>query len=65
MSQLSIPLDIHSGNVARHLGLLHRKQNDWKAVMELDTELRKLNSSDPVMYDFALFGAGVYNKIAI
>jgi uncharacterized protein (TIGR02757 family) len=65
MSKLSIPLDIHSGNVARHLGLLHRKQNDWKAVAELDTELRKLNPSDPVKFDFALFGAGVYNKIEI
>jgi uncharacterized protein (TIGR02757 family) len=63
MSQLSIPLDIHSGNVARHLGLLARKQNDWRAVTELDTQLRKLNYADPIIYDFALFGAGVYNKI--
>jgi uncharacterized protein (TIGR02757 family) len=59
MAQLSIPLDVHSGNVARSLGLLKRAQNDWKAVMELDTALRSMDPNDPVKYDFALFGAGV------
>jgi uncharacterized protein (TIGR02757 family) len=59
-SILSCPLDIHSGNVARKLGLLTRKQNDSKAVFELDTNLRKIDSEDPVKYDFALFGLGVY-----
>ncbi len=59
---LSCPLDVHSGNVARKLGLITRNQNDWKAVMELDTELRKLDAKDPAKYDFALFGLGVYEK---
>lgn len=59
-SQLSCPLDVHSGNVARKLGLLKRKQNDAKAVEELDINLRKLDSNDPVKYDFALFGLGVF-----
>lgn len=59
-SLLSCPLDVHSGNVARKLGLLNRKQNDAKALHELDTELRKLDSVDPVKYDFALFGLGVF-----
>ena len=59
-SQLSCPLDVHSGNVARKLGLLNRKQNDAKALSELDISLRKLNSADPVKYDFALFGLGVF-----
>ncbi len=59
-SQLSCPLDVHSGNVARKLGLLNRKQNDAKALMELDTNLRKLDSKDPVKYDYALFGLGVF-----
>ena len=58
-SILSCPLDIHSGNVARKLGLLKRKQNDAKAVAELDKVLRKLDKDDPVRYDFALFGLGV------
>ncbi|MGB1269269.1 MAG: TIGR02757 family protein [Flavobacteriaceae bacterium] len=59
---LSCPLDVHSGNVARKLGLLHRKQNDAKAVLELDTSLRLLDKHDPVKYDFALFGLGVFEK---
>ncbi|MGO3707108.1 MAG: TIGR02757 family protein [Mesonia hippocampi] len=59
-SQLSCPLDVHSGNVARKLGLLTRKQNDAKALLELDTNLRKLDPNDPVKYDFALFGLGVF-----
>ena len=61
-STLSIPLDVHSGNVARKLGILVRKQNDAKALKELDIKLRKLNSYDPVKYDFALFGLGAFEK---
>ncbi|WP_370476681.1 TIGR02757 family protein [Tamlana flava] len=61
-SQLSCPLDVHSGNVARKLGLLTRKQNDAKALMELDTSLRKLDKHDPVKYDFALFGLGIFEN---
>lgn len=63
-SLLSCPLDVHSGNVGRALGLLQRKQNDWKAVMELDNNLRKMDAADPVKYDFALFGLGVFEKFA-
>lgn len=61
-SQLSCPLDVHSGNVARKLKLLKRKANDAKALNELDASLRKLDSVDPVKYDFALFGLGVFEK---
>src|SRR5690606_34726877 len=59
-SQLSCPLDVLSGNVARKLGLIRRRQNDGKALSELDADLRKLDPSDPVKYDFALFGLGVF-----
>ncbi len=59
---LSCPLDVHSGNVARKLNLLSRKQNDAKALLELDTKLRGLDTNDPVKYDFALFGLGVFEK---
>ena len=59
-SQLSCPLDVHSGNVARKLGLLKRKQNDGKALAELDNALRRLDRKDPIKYDFALFGLGVF-----
>lgn len=61
-AQLSCPLDVHSGNTARKLGLLYRKQNDGKALVELDRSLRKFDPTDPVKYDFALFGLGVFEK---
>ncbi len=57
---LSIPLDVHSGRIARMLGLLQRKQNDWTAVEELDDKLRIFDSLDPVKYDYALFGIGAF-----
>ena len=62
-SELYCPLDVHSGRVARELGLLSRSQDDWKAVTELTVNLRKLDKNDPVKYDFALFGIGVYGKL--
>ena len=59
-SVLSCPLDVHSGRNARQLNLLHRTQNDWKAVEELDASLRLFDATDPVKYDYALFGMGVF-----
>lgn len=59
---LCCPLDVHVGNVARKLGLLERTQNDWKAVEELTGRLRQFAPVDPVKYDFALFGMGVFEK---
>ena len=61
-SMLYIPLDLHSGNTARRLGLLTRKQNDWKAVEDLTSILREFDPSDPVKYDFALLGLGMNEK---
>jgi len=61
-SLLSCPLDVHSGNVARKLNLLQRKQNDAKALAELDASLREMDNNDPVKYDFALFGLGVFEQ---
>ena len=61
-ADLMIPLDVHVGRVARELGLLERKQNDWKAVEELTSKLRMLRPHDPVYYDYALFGSGVFEK---
>jgi uncharacterized protein (TIGR02757 family) len=61
-SMLYIPLDLHSGNTARRLGLLTRKMNDWKAVEELTDVLREFDKDDPVKYDFPLFGLGVNEK---
>jgi len=58
-SALHVPLDVHTGRVARELGLLTRKQDDWKSVVELTEQLRKLDPLDPIKYDIALFGLGV------
>ena len=58
-SQLYIPLDVHVGNVSRSLGLLTRKSNDRKAVLELTSALRAFRPDDPTLYDYALFGLGV------
>jgi len=59
---LMCPLDVHSGRVARKLGLLERKQDDWKSVEDLTANLRIFDAADPVKYDFALFGLGVFEK---
>jgi uncharacterized protein (TIGR02757 family) len=61
-SELMLPLDVHTGNVARKLGILQRKQSDWKAVEEVTETLRKFDRNDPVKYDFALFGLGIFEK---
>ncbi|MGE4587584.1 MAG: TIGR02757 family protein [Mangrovibacterium sp.] len=60
---LSCPLDVHSGRVARKLGLLCRKQNDARAVEELDQSLRHMDPDDPVKYDYALFGLGIFEHL--
>lgn len=60
---LSIPLDVHTGNISRKLGLVSRTQNDWKTVEELDIAIRKFDEKDPAKYDFALFGLGVTKEL--
>jgi uncharacterized protein (TIGR02757 family) len=61
-SLLYCPLDLHTGNVARKLGLISRKQNDWAALEELMAHLRSFDPNDPVKYDFALFGMGIFEN---
>lgn len=58
-SQLICPLDVHTGNVGRKLGLLERKSDDWRAALELTVNLRRFDPADPVKYDFSLFGVGI------
>lgn len=62
-SELYLPLDVHTGNVARKLSMLKRKQNDQKALEEIMKVLRRLDATDPVKYDFALFGLGVHKDL--
>ena len=58
--QLCLPLDLHTGNVSRKLGLLKSKQNDWQAVEEITNVLKSFDSKDPIKYDFSLFGLGAF-----
>lgn len=62
MSELHLPLDVHTGNISRKLGILKRTQNDWKSVEEIQETLLILDPNDPVKYDFALFGLGAFEK---
>jgi len=64
MSALMLPLDVHTAAVARSLGLMERKSNDWKAVEEVTQKLRIFDPNDPMKYDFALFGLGAFEKFA-
>ena len=60
MSALMLPLDVHTGDVGRALGILQRRQNDWKAVEEITAVLRSFDPNDPIKYDYALFGIGAF-----
>ncbi len=60
-SQLICPCDLHVERTARQLGLVTRKQTDWRMAMELTENLRKFDAEDPVKYDFALFGLSSMN----
>ena len=61
-AQLVMPLDVHVLRVARGLNLIDRKQTDWQTAIELTERLKKFDKTDPVKYDFALFGTGVMEK---
>lgn len=61
-SALYLPLDVHTARISRKLGLLNRRSNDWKAVSEITTVLQEFDMEDPVKYDFALFGLGIFEK---
>lgn len=62
-SELLIPLDTHVAKISRILGLLKRNDNAYESVIELTDNLKNFDPSDPVKYDFALFGYGVNNKV--
>lgn len=61
-AQLICPCDLHVDKVARKLGLITRKQTDWKTALELTENLKKMDPQDPVKYDFALFGLGILDN---
>ncbi len=60
---LICPCDVHVERVARHFKLITRKQSDWQTARELTDNLLRLDPTDPVKYDFALFGLGVEGEL--
>lgn len=61
-SQLLLPLDVHVDKVGRQLGLIQRKQRDWKTVLELTERIKSFDPKDPVKYDYALFGLSAFKE---
>ena len=55
---LLVPLDTHTYNLGKKLGLINRKSYDFKSVLELTESFKKLDINDPVKYDFALYRLG-------
>jgi uncharacterized protein (TIGR02757 family) len=61
-ANLIMPCDLHVDRVARKLDLITRKQTDWQTAVELTERLKEFDPTDPVKYDFALFGLGIEEK---
>lgn len=61
-NQLVMPIDLHVKRVSEKIGLYQFKQVNWQAAVELTELLKEYDSSDPVKYDYALFGMGIDEK---
>ena len=61
-SQLVIPLDTHIARIAGHIGLTTRKTAGWSMAVEITENLKKLDPTDPIKYDFALCRLGILDK---
>jgi len=57
-ADLIMPLDTHTFNVSKRLGLLSRKTYDLESAIELTNTLKGFDKSDPLKYDFALYRLG-------
>ena len=57
-ADLIIPLDTHTFNIGKKLGLLKRKTYDLEAAIELTNRLKEFDKDDPLKYDFALYRIG-------
>ncbi len=64
-ADLICPCDLHVDRVARKLKLITRKQTDWQTAVELTQRLKEFDPTDPVKYDFALFGLGIEERWGI
>ncbi len=58
-NKLVIPLDTHIARISRCLGFTARTSQDWKMAVEITDALKRLDSEDPLKYDFALCHQGI------
>jgi len=62
-AQLVAPLDVHVARVSHRLGMLDDNRSNWQNALRLTYRLRELNPRDPVIYDYALFGLGIAERL--
>lgn len=61
--QLICPLDVHVAHVAHRLGLLDDARSNWKNAVALTQQLKHWEPNDPIIYDYALFGIGMAERL--
>lgn len=62
-AQLICPLDVHVARVSYRFGLISRDKADWRSAMELTGHLKSWRPEDPAVYDYALFGLGMAERM--
>jgi uncharacterized protein (TIGR02757 family) len=55
---LILPLDTHTFNVSKNIGLLNRKTYDLQSAIEITQKLKTFDKLDPIKYDFSLYRIG-------
>lgn len=55
---LILPLDTHTFQVSKKLGLLTRKNYDLKSALLITNKLKEFDKNDPIKYDFAIYRLG-------
>ncbi len=60
-SALLIPLDTHMFKIAKQYNMTNRKSADLITTQEITQFFKRINSTDPIKYDFALTRAGIQN----
>ncbi len=61
-SELIVPLDTHMVQKSYELGLRKgpkKRSVTWKLALEVTNALRKINSADPIKYDFSITRLGI------
>ncbi len=57
--QLVIPLDTHIARISNYIGLTDMRTPGWRMALDITRSLSRINSEDPIRYDFALCHLGI------